>query len=402
MATKPINYKGVTGNNYSIYDRLTTEGSYLANQKRASNIKLLYWENFGRNNRFGYVLACICSFGILSIIRKSKIKRQKRIQSVYDRKIQMNNELKNVMKEYLERKAQGKTSVKEDKKIRKLLKKYGKTCLDMGAPYADLIAVKDGTNVSAVDLLNKKDNLQRFSTMNIIENDLQKSGFEDNGVQLFTDESTHESNQYLNAKDKKVQYEYDHVYIKDDGREYVDINMKNIIPVNVSVTDPATSIVSTTTRNAKSVRVRLDDTGRINFHMPENAGILKNDALVCEIIKKQPESILTLPKEYMEKHNVIKDLEFAKNLSGDCTGIKSSSLKTRGAQNLFTAYQEGVSDICDLGDNVLLPGTGKVVPAHDYSVNMHEKLLQHLENMKNRETSRTVSSSMSSESIFRA
>jgi len=361
IETKPINYTSVTPDNYRVLDVLKSKGSFIKNKQRAANIKFISWKNVGERHRFGYVMACIFSFGIVAAIKKHKIKKWKRRQAYYDSKIDMNNELRAMAGDYLDRRRQGRTSRKEDKWFKKILKKYGDEVLELSAPEVDVDSIKAGVAVNALDLMKKSETDEWLGNNETIESGNGVTYDADHKIYVGRKKSEHQNGQMVNAKSKKAMYEYDHMYVdtqnpNPDGtyNDYVDVNFS--APINVTV--------GGTPDQYNCVRLKLDLDGKINLSDPANRGILDIPGIMKEVIKKYPETVLTLPGDAFKYVNG----SVTKDGSGKFTIGSTASSETK---EIIRAFLEGLD--AKRGNNLVPGSDGTIKTAEAYRADMRKQ-----------------------------
>jgi len=365
--SKPIDYGKIEEDGYDIIKKLKSQGSFIGNKKRAATIKLYKWENFGEKHRFGYVLACIFSFGIVAAIKKHKMKKFKRRQNYYDKKLSSNQELRAMSADYLDRRRQGLTSRKEDKWFQKILKTYGDAALENAAPVMDVDSIKEGIAVNGVDMMKKDDVEDWYVANDAIEAEGGVIIDSTTGLMLGQKKSEHQKNAMLNAKTKKPMYEYEHMYIDTENpnadgtySEYADINFDR--PISRTV-DGASTVFN-------CVRVKLDSMGRIDLRDPANKGVLKDKDILVEVIKHHPEAVFTLPRE---SFNDVDNKIGINATSGEVTIASGASAETR---RIIDAFKAGL-DVRE-GKN-LVPGVdGKIMDKPDYVTEMKKLFKSYL------------------------
>ena len=355
----PKIYRNVEDKDYSIYDKLVTRGSYINTKFLIYDSKMKTykgrWEKPNGKKKFLAKLLTFTSLGIFGIIfgcRKKYLESKLRKWGSSGYKNQVNENNKRIVKTYEDLVAQGKNTKEFDKVMGRLAKRLP---IENTQPYADSAAMRDGGNLNSLALKSQEEINARVEADNLAneENKLLEIA---HYTATRQNRSTLGKGEFVDAKTKDIVYVYDHF---DHAEGYAEVN-----------TDKPETVAGGGAQ-FNCVRAKVNILGAIDFSLEENKPLLENKIAVNTVIKAHPESILTLPKEYIERLGAFSVDSVSKKVTSTAADIKE----------LFAAFKEGVAKVSNegLSTGVCYPGTGKRVAAESYKETISEKLFQKFE-----------------------
>lgn len=370
----PKIYKDVEKKDYSIYDKLVTRGSYINTKYLIYDSKLKTykgrWEKPNGKKRFFANLFTFMSLGIFGIVigcRKKYLESKLRKWGPSGRKNQVNENYKKIVKTYEELVARGENTREFDELMGRLAKKLP---IENTQPYADSAAMRDGGNLNALALKPQEEINAKVKADNLanIGNPL----FEDAGYMATRpNRSTLGEGKFVDAKTKDIVYFYDHF---DHAEGYAEVNTDKPQAVVPEGDAEESEDDDTPSATFNCVRAKVNTLGAIDFSLEENKPLLENKIAVNAVVKAHPESILTLPKEYIEGLGRFSVDSANKKVRSSAPDIKE----------LFAAFKEGVAKVYNegLSTGVCYPGTGERVAAADYKEAISKELFEKFEAQK--------------------
>ena len=364
----PKIYKNVESKDYSIYDNLVTRGSYINTKYLIYDSKLKTykgrWEKPNGKKRFFANLLTFVSLGIFGIVfgcRKKYLESKLRKWGPSGRKNQVNENNKRIVETYENLVAQGKNTKEFDKLMGRLAKRLP---IENTHPYADSAAMRDGGNLNSLALKSQEEINAKVEADNLA-NEGNKLFKNDGYKATRPNRSTLGKGEFVDAKTKDIVYVYDHF---DHAEGYAEVN-----------TDKPEDVAGGPTgAQFNCVRAKVNTLGAIDFSLEENKPLLENTIAVNTVVKAHPESILTLPKEYIEGLGAFSVNSTAKKVRSSAPDIKE----------LFAAFKEGVNKVYNegLSTGVCYPGTGERVTAADYKEAISKELFEKFEAQKTAST----------------